>query len=245
MQDDDDKDDGRDPYANDPPNPNLLSFELPDDDLDDEKWSEKLGPVFDRLGRPRRPSDYKWTADDDPDFGMSDEDRGYRDHMSRVFHRIGATQRQVSQLEKAQVQYLKTLRDGQTAKRSTAAQRARSELSRQWGKDADSRIAKANEALIEHGGRDAKALAQLELSDGTPLASHPAFIRMLANVGEAAPTKTGTVAEASQEIEKITKSALRQGLDPTSPHWPHKELEKLYRRVHGSESIDQTGANVV
>ena len=36
-----------DPYAIDRPDPNLVSFELPDPE--DEKWEEKLAPVFDPL----------------------------------------------------------------------------------------------------------------------------------------------------------------------------------------------------
>ena len=120
-------------------------------------YFQRLSPAFDRLGRPKHPGDYKWHSDNDPDFGpLTDDDRGYRDNFSRVFHRIGLNARQVRQLEKAQVEYIRTQRDAQKARRSTAAQRARGELSKDWGQEADGRIARANRAFTEHAGRDAE-----------------------------------------------------------------------------------------
>jgi hypothetical protein len=239
--DDDDKGGGGDDggraaaYANPEPNKNLVSFELPGDDLDDDGYFQKLTPAFERLGRPKHPSEYKWS--DDPELGLTPDDVGYRDHMARVFHRIGATQRQVRQLEKAQLEYIKTQRDGHNVKRSTAAQRAKGELSKEGGGETSSRIAMANRAFKEHAGRDASVLAQLELNDGTPLSSHPAFVRMLANVGASTPARGGG-RSAEEELERMTKEALDKGLDPTSKRWPHKELQKLYDEVYGSEQLE-------
>jgi hypothetical protein len=225
-------------YRNDPPNKNLVSFELPGDDLDDDGYFQRMNPAYDRLGRPKHPSDYKWSSDNDADFGpLSDDDRGYREVMSRTFHRIGLSPRQVRALEKSQLEYIRTQRDAQSNKRSTAAQRARGELGKEWGQEVNSRIAMANRAFAEHAGSDASTLAKLELSDGTPLSSHPAFVRMLANVGEATPAKAGK--SAQEEIDRITTEALNRGLDPTSPRWPHKELQRLYDKQYGNEPVGQ------
>jgi hypothetical protein len=216
-----------------------VSFELPGDDIDDDGCFRKLDPVFDKWGKPKHPSDYRWTSDDDPDFGpLSDDDRGDRDNLGRVFHRIGLNRRQVRHLEKAQLERAKTQRDAQKTRRSTAAQRAKSELCKEWGREADGRIAMANRAFQEHAGRDASVLAKFELSDGTPLSSHPAFVRMLANVGQITPAKAGGAGSAEEEIERITKEALSRGLDPTSARWPHRELDRLYQKAHGSEALD-------
>jgi hypothetical protein len=88
-------------------------------------------------------------------------------------------------MEKAQLEYIKTQRDGQNVKRTTAAQRAKGELSKEWGGETSSRIAMANRAFKEHAGRDASVLAQLELNDGPrflpirhssacwPMSAHP------------------------------------------------------------------------
>ena len=239
VDDDDKGDDGSrpDPYRNDPPNPNLVQFELPGDDIDDDGYFQKLNPAFERLGRPKHPSDYKWT--DDPELGLTEDDKGYRDYMARTFHGIGLNPRQVRRLEKTQLEWVKTQRDAPTTRRSTAAQRARGELGKDWGQEADARIAAANRAFKEHAGsRDASVLAKLELSDGTPLNSHPAFIRMLANVGAATPARTGRAGSAQEEIERIQKEALGKGLDPTSQRWPHKELERLYDEAYGSEPLE-------
>jgi hypothetical protein len=105
------------------------------------------------------------------------------------------------------------------------------------------RIAQANRAFAEHAGKDASVHAKLELSDGTPLSSHPAFVRMLANVGAATPARGGAGGSAQEQIEQITKEALSKGLDPTHSRWPHKELERLYGKVYGNEALEtSTGA---
>jgi hypothetical protein len=63
-------------YGNEPLNKNLVSFELPGDDADDDTYFQRLNPAFERLGRPKHPSEYKWS--DDPDFPLSADDVGYR-----------------------------------------------------------------------------------------------------------------------------------------------------------------------
>jgi hypothetical protein len=64
---------------------------------------------------------------------------------------------------------------------------------------------------------------------------------LLASVGENTKAAAGSKAEARAEIEKVQNAAMRAGLDPTSPRWPHKELDELYRRAYG-KPIDQSGA---
>src|SRR5262245_40631353 len=232
-----------DPYANPAPAPpNRRTFEVPDDKLDDDKYFERSGPVFDRLGRPKYPSDYKWS-DDDPSEPLTNDDRGYRDHMARVFHKSGATQRQVRAYEKAQIAYVKAQRDAQAATRADAARLARSELGREWGDQFQSRTEKANQAFRAYGGSDSKALLGLVLEDGTPLKDNAAFLRMLARVSETMPegvAKASTPDGAKAEIERIQKEALRKGLDPTSQHWPHAELDELCKRAYSTKRIDQS-----
>src|SRR5262245_20654688 len=73
---------------------------------DDAEFDTKMGPVWDKLGRPKSAKEYKFT-DKFEGFELDDTDKSYRDAMGGVFHRIGLTQRQVAELEKAQVAQIK------------------------------------------------------------------------------------------------------------------------------------------
>jgi hypothetical protein len=165
--------------------------------------------------------------------------------MSKVFHRIGATQRQVSQLEQAQVKYLKSLREDQARNAADAEQRLRAELKKSWTSGYDSKWKAAELALRGYAGdRDGRALANLELADGTKLRHNAAWLRMLAAVGENSSSSVraagGSPEEAQQEIKKIQNEAIRRGLDPTSRSWPHETLDLLYKRAFGTKKIDQS-----
>lgn len=235
-----------DPYANsDPAPPGRFSFDVPAHD--DEKYFDKIASVAERLGRPKLSSDYKWN-DNHAEFGpLSEEDKGYRSHMAQVFWRTGATQRQVSEYERAQVAYLKTLRAGRAAKQAEMGPRMEQELKKSWGAGAyEGKIRAANQALRGYAGdRDGRAIASLELADGTRLSHHPGFIRLMAAVGESSSPSVraagGTPAAAAQEIRRIQNESMAKGLDPTSRSWPHEELTRLYQRAYGDEQLDTSG----
>lgn len=242
MQEDDDGSGGHpSAYANPEPNRNMVSFELPSDHDDDDRWIQKLNPVFDKLGRPKAPNGYRWS--NDPDFGdLTDDDRSYRDYMGRAFWEAGITDRQRAKIERAQLEHVKTWRDAQAEKGRNATKMAREELKKEWGERAADRIEKANALLRDYGGRDASILARMTLSDGSPLASSAAFVRLLANAAEAVPARKGPGGDAQSEIRRIQKEAMAQGLDPTSRRWPHEELDQLYRQVYGSAELDTTNS---
>src|SRR6185295_18348875 len=115
----------------------------------------------------------------------------------------GISAKQAARLERAQIEHLKTYRDAQSAKRAKATELTRAELTKEWGAAAAARISKANSLLTDYGGRDAKTLSGLTLADGTPLASNAAFVRLLANVAEATPSKAGSAGSALEQIEKM------------------------------------------
>src|SRR5262245_58992935 len=68
------------------------------------------------------------------------------------------------------------------ARKRCRARRPRSEF--------DSRVKSANAAFKHYAGRDASALARLQLADGTVLADKIEFVRLMRNVGSSAPAPT-------------------------------------------------------
>ena len=89
---------------------------------DDEHYDRKVGPVFDRLGRPTDARGY--VFDDPADFKFTDSDRKYREAFKPVAHRLGLTGRQAKGLAEWQIQLARLVRDAERAGRdpsSTAA----------------------------------------------------------------------------------------------------------------------------
>lgn len=201
-----------------------------------------MAPWWDKAGRPKTPSDYRWQSDDHPDLGeLSTEDKSFRDVMALNFHRAGLNGYQVRVIENAHIQHLKTFKDAQKAMKASAKERATKELSSHWGSAMQQKLAVANRALFAHAGAEANALAGLTLSDGSSLANNAMFARFLANVGERTPTKAGSPDNAIEQIAKIRRLAEREGLSPTSKNYPNEELQRLYEQAYGTAPLETSG----
>jgi hypothetical protein len=215
-------------------------FEVPSHD--DKDFDTKVGPLFDRLGRPKDAAGYAF--DDPPDFEFSDSDKEYRESFKPIAHRLGLTARQAKGLAEWQIAQAKVVRDAERAGRDEGGKKARAALQKEWGRDFDGRIKSANEAFKHYAGRDASALARLQLADGSLLADRIEFVRLMHSIGSAAPApkKAGSAEDAIEQIKEIQEAAVRQGLDPTHRNWPHRQLERLYAEAYGDEPLDQSGA---
>ena len=216
---------------------------VPGADAKPEDW----GKVFDKLGRPKDPKEYKWTDRFDG-FEIDDTDKAYRDGMAPVMHRVGLNQWQVSELEKAQVEQMKLMRDAQIAARQAAPEKAKKQLaSRGWTGDTLTRnLQVANTAVVHYAGQErAKGLVNITLADGSTLGSHPDFIEMMAKIGseraeddrEPSTFNVNQRESAQAEIDRIEKEYMARGLGPTSREWAHDtKLNDLYGKVHGSKN---------
>lgn len=212
---------------------------VPGPDAKPEDWQK----VYDRLGRPKEPSEYKFS--DPEDFELDDTDKSYRDAMSQAFHRVGLNQWQVSELEKAQYEQIKLFRDSQKAARERAVEQAQKTLKAEWAADYDRNLKLANTSLVTYGKDDAPNLAALTLADGSTLGAHPAFIKMMARIGaeraeddrEPTPFNASARESAQAEIKRIEEEALARGLDPLHPDWPRDQLRPLYQKVAGSRNL--------
>lgn len=212
---------------------------VPPQDAKPEDW----GKVYDKLGRPAKPEEYKF-ADKFVDFELDETDKTYRDGMRPVLHRVGLNQWQVNELEKAQVEQIKLARDSQIANRSRAVETAQKSLKAEWTSDFDRNIKMANTTLATYGRDDAKNLAALTLSDGSTLGANPAFIKMLARIGseraeddrEPSAFNANMRESAQAEIDRLKQESIAKGLSPADPGWPHAQMDALYKKVHGSKN---------
>src|SRR5262245_47203739 len=80
-------------------------------DINDRDFDRKVGPLYDRLGRPRDAKGY--TFDDPRDFEFTDADNEYRESFKPVAHRLGLTARQAKGLAEWQISVAKLQRDAE------------------------------------------------------------------------------------------------------------------------------------
>lgn len=211
----------------------------------DAKWDK----VFERLGKPKEAKDYKFT--DPKDLQLDDTDKDYRESFRSVAHRARLTQNQVEFLEGWQYENAKLMRDAQATATEEAPRKARNLLRSRWAGEFDRNVNDANLAFKHYAGSKASELAKTRLADGSYLADHPEFVAMMARVGKdrgeddtvITDMNRSRAEDAKSEIEKITNEALGKGLDPTHRNWPHEQLDKLYRKAHGSRPIRQDGVS--
>jgi hypothetical protein len=225
------------------PNPNDPDFET------------KAGVVYERLGRPRDAKGYRFT--DPKDFQLDDVDKEYRESFRGVAHRAHLTQRQVNILQDWQVSNAKLMRDAQKAAREGAPKAARAALEKEFGPSYGDRVKGAYENMRQMG---IDKLANATLQDGSRLGDKLEFVRAmvaLSNQREKAATASayhasgagdgdsGEGGEIDEQIQAIQESAMKQGLDPTHRHWPHRQLERLYKERYGSEPLSNAYGSTV
>lgn len=213
---------------------------VPKDDAKPEAWDQ----VYDRLGRPKAPTDYKWNHI--PDAPALDEgEQEVRNGVAPVFHRLGMNQKQVDGVIQWHDQQRKVQTDAAIARANTTTETNIKTLKAEWGPDYDRNVSHHQNALRHYAGNDFKTVASLRLSDGTFVADHPVIARMMSKIGAeraednrfAESFNPSSVADAKTQIQKIEAEAVAKGLNPTHPMWPHAQLDPLYARANGSKRM--------
>lgn len=213
---------------------------VPKDDAKPEAWDA----VYDRLGRPKAATDYKWNHL--PDAPALDEgEQEVRNGFAPVMHRLGINQRQADGVIQWHDQQRKVQTDAMIARANTTTETNIKTLKAEWGPDYDRNVSYHQTALRHYAGNDFKTVAGLRLADGTFVADHPAIARMMSKIGSeraednrfAESFNPSSVADAKAQIQKIEGEALAKGLNPTSQGWPHEQLNPLYARANGSKRM--------
>lgn len=208
---------------------------LPGEDAKPEEWEQ----VWNKLGRPETPDKYAF-ADKFDGYEFSETDKQYREGFRPIAHKIGLTQRQVSDLEKWQVEAAKVERDAAIAKANTLSQQNDRFLRTMWpGEDFQRNRNLAVTTVKTYG--DADKLAGMRLEDGTFVLDNPEIQQMLAKIGaeraeddrDPSAFNTGARQNAKAQIEQIKQEAIGKGLTPSHPQWPHDKLDALYAKAYG------------
>jgi hypothetical protein len=217
----------------------------------DPNYDQKVAAVFEKLGRPADARGYKFS--DPKDFALDDVDKEYRESFRGVAHRLHLTQKQVDGLTNWQYGNTKLMRDAQKAARENTGKATRDALTREYGNGLGDRINAAKATMNE---MKLGALANATLQNGARVGDTTEFVRMMvalsergrkaaseaAFAGYSVPIVSDEASAIEEQIKGIEESAIEKGYDPTHRMWPHRQLDPLYKRLHGTEALDTTGS---
>ena len=140
---------------------------LPKDDAAAEEWSQ----VYDKLGRPQSPEDYKLPVPEGADGAFAQE-------AAKTFHELGLTSKQAQQL----VEWFNDKSAGALSSQQNqiaqTAEQQMSELQQEWGKEFDANIEAGRRAARQFGVGE-EMLTKMENALGTK-----DMLKFFANVGK-------------------------------------------------------------
>ena len=213
---------------------------LPGDDADDAAWAAFLQNLPERLRPPVEPNGYEVTL---PDWlGELDADSQARqDTFLAAMHAHGASRDVVQAALDTYYGMVAEAEDTALRAEEQAVQLAEADLRRDWGADYDTNVELANRFAERAFGAESDFVRR-KLADGTPLGSHPDFIRMAASIGRLLGEDrlvTGDSAGDSslqEQIDTLTSEALAAGTYHSDA--VQRKLQPLYQALHGTAVAD-------
>ena len=211
---------------------------VPKEDAKPEAWDA----VYDKLGRPKAATEYKWNHLQDAP-ALEEPDVAVRDSFGQVAHRVGMNQKQLDATVQWHDMNRKVQTDAFIARANQTAETYTKTLRSTFGPDYDRTVGLHSTAVKTYAGNELQTLASLRLEDGTFALDHPAMVTMMAKIGAeraedtrfAATFNPSGVAGAKAEIERIEKEAISKGLLPTDPGYPNDKLKPLYSQAYGGK----------
>lgn len=212
---------------------------VPGENAKPEEWDG----VWNKLGRPETADKYtfEFPADAPWDDAQKEQVKG----LAPLFHKNGATQKQVNEYVRQQAELDKVARDAAIAKANTLAQQRQRQLQTEWrGEDFQRNRSMAATTVKTYAGGDTDEMASMRLDDGTFVLDHPVFARMFAKIGseraedDRDPTafNAGNRETVKSQIEAIEAEAKEKGITPSNRMYPHAKLELLYAKLHGKRN---------
>lgn len=211
---------------------------IPDENAKPEEWDQ----VYNKLGRPETPDKYQFEFPADAPW--DETQRAHIKGLAPLFHKNGATQKQVNEFVRQQAELDKVAADAFRAKANTTQQTYDKTLQQEWGGDFQRNQNLAATFVKTYAGADVETAAGLQLADGTYVLDHPVMRRMFAKAGleraedDRDPTafNSGATASAKSQIDQIYEEMKTQGITPSDPRFPHAKIEALSKKAYGSRN---------
>lgn len=178
----------------------------------EEDWSQ----VYDKLGRPEASNGYNIETNE----VMTENDVGW---FQDVAHKVGLNTSQAQALFGEYTDLVSNIREQSTTDLTNLSNERESELRREWGNNFEARIEGANNVVAEFSPEDAGIL-DIQLSDGSLLGDHPAFVRMTSGIAEFMASKLGEDTFSGRDNEPGMSSAdiqleMSKLTQQGSPYW--------------------------
>jgi hypothetical protein len=194
-------------------------FSIPDNPDDAESWSK----IYDKLGRPKSPDDYKYEL---PKIDGQEWNQETIKDFNRVAHKIGLTNKQAQEFMKWLGSDLNAKLKAHTEAKLQEAATTEAKLKREFGKDYDARIALAKRAGALYFGQESVET----WFDAMP----EPVIRGLMKLGEqlAEDKVFGTNPPEMQGIttkEEALRRIAEIGSDRNHPYWSRDRNDPRYK----------------
>ena len=178
----------------------------------DEDWSQ----VYDKLGRPGASDGYNIETNE----VMTENDVGW---FQDVAHKVGLNTSQAQALFGEYTDLVSNIREQSATDLTNLSNEREGELRREWGNTFEARIEGANNVVAEFSPEDAGIL-DIQLSDGSLLGDHPAFVRMTSGIAEFMASKLGEDTFSGRDNEPGMSSAdiqleMSKLTQQGSPYW--------------------------
>jgi len=212
---------------------------IPESDNDDD-WA----PVWNKLGRPESVDKYEVSVPKDAQWDETEVQRIKETELPLLW-KHGATQKQVDAYiaNKAELDRLSV--DAWEARGRDLSEADDRSLRHQWtGKawDENHNLARANAQRL--WGDNIDEVASLRTADGRYVLDLPIMKQALArnerNFLEDDRDPSGfnasRITDVKSQIAAIRKDAQEKGLSPSSPGYPHAEIQALYDKMPGAKA---------
>ncbi len=211
---------------------------LPKPDAPPEAWNE----VYTALGRPEKADQYD-LGEFAPPEGLN-WDPGFQQESLGWMHEAGLSSRQAQAILGKYAGKLASETQAAAEREAEVVGRWTVELQRNWGSALEQKLDLAERAflsLVPEAHRD--MISSARLPDGGTLGDHPAFLEMMATVGQRwaeaqllgdkEPTRFAkTPEEAGREIKKRINDPVFRAKLTDARHPEHEEAKAEWQRLH-------------
>lgn len=208
--------------------------------LAEDASEEHIDEFYTRLGRPATADGYDLKRPELPD-GLE-----YSEELEKAgrtwFHKAGLNNTQAAILFGGFNEFALAVAEQRVNADKEAVAEATTALRREWGADYDKNLDYAERAFQEYFGADKGTMRVLTLADGTPIGSHPLFVKALARIGRTTGEHELHVGAPDDQTRQTLEERLKE-LQNRGDYWTNPavqaEVRDINDRLYGTAPADQ------
>ena len=215
----------------------------------DKSSPEEMQKFRKSFGVPELPAGYEIKLPDG--LSMSDDDKAIIEAWRPIAHQHNVPAKAFNAMIAESLKLSKTLEEAFDKRLSTAQAETEAALKKEWSVDYDKNLALAKRAAIGLGGDEFwNYLDQAILEGGGKLASQPAMLRFLANIGRKSDESDlmliSSTAERSTAKQQLEELLAKHPVDSKEYKTAavQTQVRELYEKIYGKGPIVGTDARV-